>query len=236
MLSSGTKGTSKATILATRKDIADMSEKTLLHNVFNHTSGPLSSVSKSFLQSSQTPDKKPYMVPGSNVMLIGLQASDFGWEMKKFIDTCQDTSAQNGVALTLKLSNEFGAAGANRSFCTFLLSPSCTMGRASKGSQNKFLASDHVNSALGMPVGNLDCNIGGPEYSCSNMAAKIQFLPSKFGNFQFMACNDDDIITLNGKRISASMGPHPLRNGDVCSVGARVFVYIEKIAPECWNR
>jgi len=249
MLSSGTKGTSKATILATRKDIADMSEKQLLHNISSHISGHFSSISKSFLQSSQASDKKfqqlpasssldmlaPPMRPGSNAVLIGLQASDFGWKMKKFIDACQDASAQNAVALSLKLSNEFGAVGANRSFCTFLLSPSCTMGRASNGSQNPFLSSDHVKSTLGMPVGNLECNIGGPDYSCSEMAAMIQFLPSKFGNFQFMACNDDDIITLNGQRISASMGPRPLRNKDVCSVGARVFVFIEKVASNCWN-
>ncbi|KAL7534723.1 hypothetical protein ACHAXR_007024, partial [Thalassiosira sp. AJA248-18] len=44
MLSSGTKGTSRATILGTRKDIADKSEKLLLHSISGSISGPLSSV------------------------------------------------------------------------------------------------------------------------------------------------------------------------------------------------
>mmetsp|Transcript_6650 Transcript_6650/g.11843 ORF Transcript_6650/g.11843 Transcript_6650/m.11843 type:complete len:1765 (-) Transcript_6650:235-5529(-) len=239
MLSSGTKGTSKATILATRKDIADMSEKLLLHNISDYISGHLSSVSKTFLQSSQTPDRfqqLPACVSSTRFvppMLIGLQASDVAWEIEKFIEACQDASALEAVASYSKLFNEFGAAGANRLFRTFLLSPSCTIGRASKGTQNTFLPSDHVNSTLGMPVGNLECNIGGPDYSCSEMAAKIQFLPSKYGNFQFMACNDDDIVTLNGQRITESRGALPLRDRDVCSVGARVFVFFYQ--PDSWD-
>jgi hypothetical protein len=232
MLSSGTKGTSKATILATRKDIADMSEKQLLQNVSGYTSGNISSISKAFLQSSLRPDMNftEPMRPHSIAMLIGLQASDFGWEMKKFIDSCNSVGVHSSSALPLIIADQFGANGANRSFYSFVLSSSFTMGRARKDPQNKFLPSADVNSTLGMPIGDLDCDVGGPYNSCSEMAAKIQYLPSKCGNFNFVACNDDDIVTLNGQRINTSTGPLPLRDKDVCSVGARVFVFIEEVA------
>eukprot|EP00584_Thalassiosira_punctigera_P018912 CAMPEP_0172570628 /NCGR_PEP_ID=MMETSP1067-20121228/128271_1 /TAXON_ID=265564 ORGANISM="Thalassiosira punctigera, Strain Tpunct2005C2" /NCGR_SAMPLE_ID=MMETSP1067 /ASSEMBLY_ACC=CAM_ASM_000444 /LENGTH=689 /DNA_ID=CAMNT_0013362759 /DNA_START=57 /DNA_END=2126 /DNA_ORIENTATION=- len=234
MLSSGTKGTSKATILATRKDIAGMNEKQLLRNVSNYLSGNLSMVSKSVLLSGQPPDisrQFPASVSSEFVppMLLGLSASDAAWEIEKFIQACRDAGARNALATHSKLNDEFGAAGANTSFRTFLLSTSCTLGRASKVSRNMFLPSGHVNGTLGMPVGNIECNVGGPDYSCSEMAARIRFLPSRYSNFQFMAFNNDDIVTLNGQRMSAKRGPLPLRDRDVCSVGARVFVFIEKI-------
>ncbi|KAL3769381.1 hypothetical protein ACHAW5_010500 [Stephanodiscus triporus] len=245
MLSSGTKGTSKATILATRKDIADMSEKQLLQNVSGYISGNVLSVPKAFLQTSQrrdmslkqlatrvssTKSAEP-MRPHHIAMLIGLQASDFGWEMKKFIDTCHGVGVHSSEALPIIINSQFGADGANRSFFAFVLSSSFTLGRACKHSRNKFLPSADINSTFGMPVGDLDCDVGGPDNSCSEMAAKIQYLPSKCGNFQLKVMNDDDIITLNGRRISTTTGPLPLRDRDVCSVGARVFVFVEEIAP-----
>ena len=244
MLSSGTKGTSKATILATRKDIADMSETKLLQNVSNYASGRLLSVSKTFLQTNQSTSvqKKNLNHPlrSCTAVLIGLTASDFGWEMQKFINTCQNTlGAQNEAILRVKLTTEFGSTGVNRSFCAFVLSSSFTLGRVSKAAcQNSFLipprpaslATSTSTSTLGMSVGgNVDCDIGGPTHSCSELAAMIEYLPSKYGNFQFMACNDDDIVTLNGQQVTAGTGPLPLRDRDVCSVGARVFVFIENI-------
>lgn len=160
-------------------------------------------------------------------MLIGLTASDFSWEVEKFVSLCTDAGASYASVNTSTLSREFGEGGENQSFRTILLSSSCTLGRASKESQ-KIYNSVGINNTLGMSVGNLACNIGGPEYSCSEVAAKVEYLPTTFGKFQFMACNDDDIITLNGRRIIASMGPFPLRNRDICSVGARVFIFIQK--------
>ena len=234
MLSSGTKGTSKATILATRKDIADTSERLLLHNITDHVSGNVSSVSKSFLRPSQYAGvssnvSAPQIHSRGYAMLIGLSASEFGWTIEKFMESCRDVSGQNTYALSLKLKNEFGPSGSNKSFCSFLLSPSCTIGCASSKSQNTFLSAVHVNSTLGMPAGNLQCNVGGSDFSCSEMAAKIQYSPSEHSNFQFMAFNNDDCVTLNGQRISAHVGALPLRDRDVCSVGARVFVFVENM-------
>ena len=92
------------------------------------------------------------------------------------------------------------------------------------------MPSSNISSTLGLPVGDLDCNVGGPENYCSEMAAMVQYLQSRCGNFQFVAFNDNDIVTLNGQRMSTTAGPLPLRDRDVCSVGARVFVFIEEIS------
>jgi len=239
MLSSGTKGTSKALILATRKDIAKMDEKELLANVQGYTSVKHHSIPKTFLPTGESMSLRPPL----KALLIGLNSNDFGWEVQKFIKTCQESLSltQSEVGLTIKLTTEYGKDGPNKSFCACMLSSSFTLGRATGGQKNKFLPpSDALSntaapgvsstSTLGMSIDGIDCDVGGPEGSCSELAAKIEYLPSKHGNFQFMACNEDDIVTLNGHRISASTGPHPLCDRDVCSVGARVFVFIEQIA------
>jgi len=238
MLSSGTKGTSKALILATRKDIAKMDEKELLSNVSNYTSVKHHSIPKTFLPTGESTSLRPPL----KALLIGLNSIDFGWEVQKFIKTCQESLSltQSEVGLTIKLTTEYGKDGPNKSFCACMLSSSFTLGRATGGQKNKYLPpSDALSntsapgvsstSTLGMSIDGVDCDIGGPEGSCSEMAAKIEYLPSKHGIFQLMACNDDDIVTLNGQRITASTGPHPLCDKDVCSVGARVFVFIEQI-------
>lgn len=236
MLSSGTKGTSKASILATRKDIADMNEKLLLQNVSGFISGSVTSVSKVFLDTIQDFDMKYQQLPECTPMpmrpcLVGLQSSNFGWDINKFMILCHDDSRTNAAHLSVKINSEFGIAGANGSFFAFVLSSCFTLGRASHTSCDALLSNNNyrIDSTLGMPVRNLDCDVGGPDLSCSEMAAKIQYMPTKSGNFQFIATNDDDIITLNGQRINATKGPHPLRDRDICSVGARVFVFIEKI-------
>merc|ERR1712032_1569131 len=109
-------------------------------------------------------------------MLIGLSASQVAWEVDKFIAACGD-SAGNANASYSKIHDEFGSAGANVSFRTFCQAKSypaksassfeITLGRASKGYQNRFFPSGHIDKALGLPAGNLGCNIGGPDYSCS---------------------------------------------------------------------
>jgi hypothetical protein len=239
MLSSGTKGTSKASVLATRKDIADMSEQSLMQNVSDYTaSDSVSSIAKNSLGTIHSPginaQPLPTSTPNSVAVpmrpcLIGLRASDFGWDVNKFMDSCRDTSVES-ASISSKISFEFGVA--NTSFFAFVFSSSFTLGRASKEMNDALVSNNgpRIGNTLGMPVGNLDCNVGGLEFFCSELAAKIQCGPSKHSNFQFVACNNDDIITLNGQRLYASMGPLPLRDRDICSVGARVFVFVEKAA------
>jgi hypothetical protein len=240
MLSSGTKGTSKASVLATRKDIADKSEKSLLQIVLGYTtSESLLSTSRVFLDTVQSRGMKYHQLPAScnsntvavpmQPYLIGLRASDFGWDMDNFLNLCQDVTVENATILSSKFSSEFDIV--NTSFFAFVFSSPFTLGRASKESTDALiLNAPQMGNTLGMPVGNVDCNVGGVDFSCSEMAAKIVCVPSIYSNFQFIACNDSDIITLNGRRIYANMGPLPLRDRDICSVGARVFIFVEKVA------
>jgi hypothetical protein len=74
---------------------------------------------------------------------------------------------------------------------------------------------------IGGTIGDIDCNIGGAPNSCSESAAVIQHLPTAASEFQLLASNDDDVVTLNGKRISVGMGSFPLFNEDICTVGSR---------------
>ena len=228
---------SQATILATRKDIAETSDEKLLGNI----PGRISAGSKPFLQSISAFRKcfqslpacvsltkfAPSILPQNCSVLIGLNGQDFSWEVEKFILRCQEAGAAYASTNTSKLTSEYGEGGMNESFRTIILSSSCVLGRAPKEWEAVF-SSVGINNTVGMSVGNLECNVGGPEHSCSKMAAKVEYLPTTFGKYQFMACNDDDIVTLNGRRIIASMGPFPLRNRDICSVGPRVFVFIHK--------
>ena len=262
MLSSGTKGTSKASILSTRKDLADMNEKQLLQNVSSYmtsASGATTvnvlrtSISKAYLQTSMCPPPPPPTTthsnnttlnqstsqdttstncPYKNAMIIGLKASDFNWQMKTFIESCGVGGSMSLSVTIANLHSQFGNNGVNGTFYALIRSSTFTLGRASDDdcTMNKYLPSS-CNISLGMPIVDLDCNIGGPENSCSTMAAKILYLPSSVnGNYQFVACNNDDVITLNGQRVCMATGPLPLRDKDVCSVGARVFVFIEEIS------
>ena len=79
---------------------------------------------------------------------------------------------------------------------------------------------------LGGPVGKIDCTVGGPDGNCSPTAARIDYCPTSEVDHHFTVCNDDDIVTLNGLQIKASMGSFPLHNEDICSVGSRVFMFV----------
>jgi len=235
MLSSGTKGTSKANILGTRKEIADSSGKNLLSNISSRANNgsrlPLQCMSNEFSKTLPTciPLNKfvPSSLPHKSAMLIGLAGSKFSWDANKFSTLSFDAVAAYAAANSSTLLTEFGHGGNNERFRAVMLSQSCTFGRASKESK-KIYSSILITDTLGMSVADLDCDVGGPEHSCSEMAARIEHLPTKFGKFQIVACNDDDIVTLNGRRIIASMGPFPIRNRDICSIGARVFVFISE--------
>ena len=127
-----------------------------------------------------------------------------------------------------RLSKEFGRAGLNASFRSLVLSTPCTIGKASEQLQSTYKTVG-IKHTVGMSVENIGCDIGGPDNSCSEAAARIELLPTCHGSFQLLACNDKDIVTLNGERIQASSGAFPLKNHDVVSVGARVFVFLQTI-------
>ena len=101
------------------------------------------------------------------------------------------------------------------------------MGRTGKALEKICQSIGFGSLPLGGPVGKVDCHIGGVAGSCSETAGVIQYLPSQVSDFQFRAGNScADVVTVNGKRITSAMGSFPLFNEDVCTVGARVFVFL----------
>ena len=168
----------------------------------------------------------PSSLPQSSALLIGLSSAKFSWDPEEFISTCRKSGACYGSECAGRLAKEYGKAGVNATFRSLLLSAPCLIGRASKASQKNYKAVQ-IKYTLGMSIESIGCHVAGPDYSCSEAAAKIELRPTQYSRFQFLACGDEDIVTLNGNRIQSSMGPFPLRNNDVCSVGARVFVFVE---------
>ena len=162
--------------------------------------------------------------PRGCAMLVGLSGENFGWDANYFLLSNQHTFGQPTSAFFSVLNEEYGYSGLNSSFCSVLLSSHCIIGRASialeKASTDLGLGSCEVGST----VGDIDCNVGGVYGSCSDLAAEIAYVDTY--TFQFRACNDEDVVTLNGRRITGNMGSFPLQNADICSVGARVFIFV----------
>lgn len=165
--------------------------------------------------------------PAGGAMLMGLSPLLFGWNIDVYLSTQYFDSSQDAERAMIALTNEYGINRYNDSFRTVMQGTVCVVGRASEKTER---ACDRLGLGspvpLGATVGELDCNIGGILGSCGETAATIAFCPSAGTSFQFCANNDTDIVTLNGQRITASSGSYPLFSEDICTVGARVFVFL----------
>ena len=168
----------------------------------------------------------PASIPPNNALLVGLSAAKFCWNIEDFITKCHKSGAPWALECAGKLTKEYGRAGLNASFKSLMLSSPCTIGKATEKSLNAYKAVG-IKSTLGMSVDRVGCDISGPDHACSDAAARIELCPSQYSRFQLLACNDKDIVTLNGKRIQSSNGVFPLNNRDIVSVGPRVFVFVE---------
>ena len=165
--------------------------------------------------------------PSGGAMLLGLSPMLFGWNVETFAAMCDFESQEHEMMAVTSLSAEYESDGYNETFRTVLQGASCVIGRASKALEKACQSLGIGALPAGGPVGKLDCHIGGVAESCTEYAATIQHLPSQVSDFQFRAgaCSED-VVTLNGKRITSDMGSFPLFNEDVCTVGARVFVFL----------
>ena len=237
---------SKATILGTRRDVAERDDSSLSASI----PGRIGYGSNSFLKSMQSFEKyslslpachpltvhAPSTAPRRCALLIGLQSNDFSWSVFDFTNNFQNSIKTycKVSASSSDLNGEYGISGMNTRFRTMILHSTCVLGRASdesRASHSKSNALNRINSkienTLGMTVGDVDCDVNGPRHSCSAKAAEIVYMPSAESSYQLACCNEDDIVTINGRRIVSKMGHFPLNNRDVCSVGARVFVFID---------
>lgn len=159
-------------------------------------------------------------------MLLGISSISFGWDVDVFVSSRVFDSRDQERQATTALSSEFGEKGINEGFRTLMQGPLCYIGNASPTMRKAHKSLGLGTIPTGCSVGGIDCHIGGIPQSCSETAASIRFAPTSASLFQFASMMDDDIVTLNGKRITPGMGSFPLFNEDICTVGARVFVFL----------
>jgi hypothetical protein len=164
-------------------------------------------------------------VPSGGAMLLGVSSISFGWNVTDYIASQYFDSSEREETATSALTDEYDSDGYNERFRTVIQGTICVIGRSSKVAE-RFHSTLVGDVEIGGSVGKLDCNIGGTMRSCSEAAALIRYFPTTSSSFQFSTIAEDDLVTLNGQRITTSMGSFPLFNEDVCTVGARVFVFL----------
>ena len=163
--------------------------------------------------------------PTGCALLLGLSSVDVGWNMKSFFEWTQHIIEGNEGALQFALESEFGKGGINSRFRTVLKGFPCIIGKASKHLEEAASALGFYGTGLGGTVGDVDCNIGGIDGSCSERSAVI-FYSQHDSSFYLKACGTGDVISVNGKKVEHSAESFQLRNKAVCSVGSRVFMFI----------
>jgi hypothetical protein len=167
----------------------------------------------------------------SSAILVGLSASTVRWDLQSFAEESvhELRSEQDIMAALQLLAVEYDDDGVNEKFLSLLHGTICTIGCASKLTQEMYHSLGLGSVPLGGSVGTLDCHIGGVPGSCSEIAACIRYAPneSKSSLFQISSLTALDTVTVNGKNITPEMGDVPLFHNDICSVGARVFALVE---------
>ena len=230
MLSSGNKGSSKLPLVLSRRDVAEEDESGLRRIISSAPDTKVRSLPPTKAPCASDRDEEVaapmslgqsvhrFINSGNAAVLVGINPSDFHWKISDFI---QSQNLPHSDAHTRLLNEEFGPKGWNKSWCSAMISPSITIGRKSEKTRSFTVPAYELPFTFA--VGS--CNIGGNPF-CGEIAATVQFNPTKFSNFQ-MTAKSDDVVTINGKRLVPQSGPFPLKHLDVCSVGFRVFAFIE---------
>jgi len=159
--------------------------------------------SKTITKAKATDRKTGYAI------LIGIHGPSFAWSVDTFAKSLGNFLSTDDALISL-LTQRLARKAEALSFKAILKGLSVTLGSGNAAeNQDCFM----------------NCDEGSGLATCSASAAKIEHAPSDYGSFQLLCCSDDDIVTVNARRITATMGPFPIKSGDVCSVGARVFLF-----------
>ena len=230
MLSSGNKGSSKLPLVLSRRDVAEEDESGLRRIISSAPDTKMGSPSPSTAPCASDRGEQiaapmslgqsvqRFINAGNAAVLVGINPSDFHWTISDFI---QSQNLPHPDAYTRLLDEEFGPKGRNKCWCSAMISPSIIIGRRSEKIRSCTVPAYELPFTFAVQ----SCNIGGKPF-CGESAAAVRFNPTKFSNFQITA-KSDDIVTINGKRLVPQSGPFPLKHMDVCSVGFRVFAFIE---------
>jgi len=170
-------------------------------------------------------DSSESAMPVGCAMLVGLSSSDCGWDIGTFVRYTQQFFDEFPDTFVPALRSEYGPDGLNFRFRTIVQGTSCFIGKAGKNLEQASTAFGLQGAELGGTIADIDCNIGGIDGSCNEIAACISY-SSSISSFQFEACNDKDIVTLNGEQIKSTMGSFPLESEAICGVGSRVFMFV----------
>lgn len=165
-------------------------------------------------------------LPSGGACLFGISPLLFGWNVDAFLSDQSFESHDAMERASHALRNEYEPGGCNETFRTVLQGTRCVLGLASKRTMRAWEALGLGPIPIGGSIGAIDCHIGGRGGSCSEAAATIAYCPSGGCEFQICATNDTDVVTLNGQQLKSSTGSFPLFHEDVCTVGARVFVFM----------
>jgi hypothetical protein len=223
------KGVAKAPMLAPRVDFSNFSDSDLIGTIsgklkLSRTLGDLSAAEEYARPCIPMGPTKRSCIGGA--MLVGLLASAVDWDLQEFFEKQQfSSSEQDSMAALQLLAVEYDEDGINEKFHCVIQGTLCMIGCAGKLTQDMYSAVGLGSVPVGGTVGNLDCHIGGVLGSCSEEAACIQYDPND-ARFQLSCLSAEDIVTLNGQRVTPESGRVALFHEDICSVGARVFVFV----------
>lgn len=230
------KSTGRATVLAPRHSYAELSDIELVDGVAKRliAARQLSYALTEFLAPAPIPSEIRPCAPVSTLttpflggaMLLGLSPSLFGWYPETCLASRYFDSDDDAKKAESALTAQFGARGYNENFRTLVQGTITIIGCASYRTQRVYTSFNMGAPPIGGAVGAIDCHIGGSPKSCSEAAASIRHCPTPTGSFQFSALSDDDVVTMNGRRITPAMGSFPLFNEDICTVGPCVFVFL----------
>jgi hypothetical protein len=163
-------------------------------------------------------------------MLVGLCSDDCNWRPENFVDSIKSSIAIDEEFLLALIRSE---CSLNTRFKTLMQGIPCFIGKASQALEQAAATLGLYGIDVGGTIGVVDCNIGGiggscneiASCTCNEIASCISYCQRR-KEFLFFSCTEDDIVTLNGMRVKSSMGPLTVENGDVFSVGSRVFMFI----------
>ena len=159
-------------------------------------------------------------------MLLGLSSASFGWNFQAYVANRYPENESASNEATSVLGAQYGDGGYNEKFRTIIQGTSTVIGCASARTRRMFDSLGLGTPPIGGAVGSIDCNIGGESKCCSEASASIRYVPTSSGAFQLSALSGDDLVTMNGQRVTPEMGSFPLFNEDICTVGPRVFVFL----------
>jgi len=162
--------------------------------------------------------------PLGGALLLGLNPSLFGWDLQEFV-----ASHNSSPDVIQMLAVEYDDDGVNEKFKSTMQGTISILGRASDVTQQAYKNLGLGSLPVGGSAGKLDCHLGGVPGSCVENAACIRYSPKEGCDFWFSCLSDDSVVTLNGQRIGVSHGSLPLYDEDICSVGARVFVFLTAV-------